>query len=117
MPDDDAQTISPAEILRLLAEMPSTDELIADLLPGYSSDFLSDEWFIRRESDSSPLEIRDAPCSDCAVLYGMYAPFSAALSRCSPSTQAFVSVRWWCHSGGGACRGNIEYLAAAKSKG
>lgn len=47
---------------------------------------------------------------DCAVLCGLYSPFSALLSLLPPEEIERASLKWYCHNHPNrACAGNIEY--------
>jgi len=68
-----------------------------------------DYWADRMELDKNrePLEVRETPCEDCAVVLGMYAEFSEDLAKRDAPTRKFCSERWFCHNNvNKACRGN-----------
>ena len=54
---------------------------------------------------------RSEPCSDCAVVCGLYTEFSDALKLEPPDIQKAISDKWFCHNNSTrACRGNINNL-------
>jgi len=64
--------------------------------------------FILSDDVLEPLEV---PCSDCAVVWGLYTDLTYELSSRPLQYQHDVSVRWDCHNNRRrACRGNIDLL-------
>lgn len=52
------------------------------------------------------LKPREKTCDDCAVKCGLYTEISIALKGEPEPIRRSVSEKWFCHDGGGACRGN-----------
>lgn len=57
------------------------------------------------------LEPADKPCSDCAVVCGLYTELTHELAKTPLQYQHDISIRWDCHNNRSrACRGNIDLL-------
>lgn len=56
------------------------------------------------------LPLRAKPCPDCAVVWGLYAPISAALATMPFERRVADTERWFCHDTPEcACRGNAAW--------
>ncbi len=86
--------------------------LISMLVPA-AEELTPAEYFRRNATVGPELKPLGRPCHDCAVVCGMYAPFSDDLARQPPKIVAAYSARWFCHNHTDrACRGNIDRIAA-----
>ena len=78
--------------------------------------FDSDGYWAAKAINGPALKPLQRPCHDCAVVYGMYRPFSDDLSKQPSDIIEACTARWFCHNKTSrACAGNIEHIASLKA--
>ena len=64
---------------------------------------------MERNKERPKLKRRDKPCSDCAVIHGLYKEIAEALKKEPDEMRKFISERWFCHDkSNSSCEGNWQ---------